>query len=318
MTQAPFESPQSRLTPYQRRLLIFLSVATFFEGYDFLALAQVLPALRASFEIGKVSAGILFTVVNAGTVIAYVLVRKADQWGRRRVLATTIAGYAVFTGLSGLAPNVYAFGLLQLCARIFLIAEYATSMVVASEEFPAARRGMALGVIQTFSSLGAIVCAGVVPKLVETSYGWRSVYFVGLLPLVILAYARRSLRETERFTAQAAAKAHDPHRFFQILRGPYRTRVLQLGAIWFLSYLTMQNAISFWKDYALTEAGLTEAQAGRAIALGAVVSLPLLAGTGKLLDVLGRRHGAALVFGLGSLGVFGCYSASAMPVLVVS
>ena len=33
------------LTAYQRKLLIFLSVATFFEGYDFLALAQS-PRLR--------------------------------------------------------------------------------------------------------------------------------------------------------------------------------------------------------------------------------------------------------------------------------
>ena len=31
------------LTPYQRRLFVFLSVATFFEGFDFLALSQILP-----------------------------------------------------------------------------------------------------------------------------------------------------------------------------------------------------------------------------------------------------------------------------------
>ena len=30
-------------TSYQRRLLVFLSVATFFEGYDFFAITQLLP-----------------------------------------------------------------------------------------------------------------------------------------------------------------------------------------------------------------------------------------------------------------------------------
>lgn len=295
------------LSAYQRRLLIFLSVATFFEGYDFLALAQVLPALREDFDIGHTAAGLLFTVVNAGTVVAYWLVRKADRWGRKRVLSTTIAGYAVFTGLSGLAPNVYLFALLQLCARVFLVAEYATSMVVAAEEFPAARRGMALGVIQTFASFGAIVCAGLVPSLIATSYGWRSVYFVGLLPLGILAYARRDLQETRRFS-ERTADAQLGQGFSAILRGPYRRRVLQLGAIWFLSYLTMQNAISFWKDYALNDVGLSETEAGRSIALAAVGSLPMLAFTGKLLDRLGRRHGAGVIFGLGSLGVLGAYS----------
>ncbi|HEX2881286.1 MAG TPA: MFS transporter, partial [Polyangiaceae bacterium] len=255
------------LTSYQRRLLVFLSVATFFEGYDFLALMQVLPALRKSFEIDHAAAGVLFTVVNAGTIMAYLLIRKADRWGRKRVLGITIAGYATFTGLSGLAPNIYVFGLLQLAARVFLVAEYATAMVVAAEEFPADRRGMALGVIQTFTSLGGILCAALVPMLVKTEYGWRSVYLVGVIPLLILAYARRSLKETQRFAATAGSAGTGPgSSFFAILQGPYRKRVLQLGAIWFLSYLTMQNAISFWKDYALTERGLSETQAGRYIA----------------------------------------------------
>lgn len=303
------------LTGYQRRLLVFLSVATFFEGYDFLALMQVLPALRKSFVIDHATAGVLFTVVNAGTIIAYLLIRNADRVGRKRVLGITIAGYATFTGLSGLAPNLYVFGLLQLCARVFLVAEYATAMVVASEEFPADRRGMALGLIQTFTSLGGILCAGIVPMLVKSSLGWRAVYLVGVLPLLILAYARRSLKETQRFSATALGSGQP---FFAILQGPYRKRILQLGAIWFLSYLTMQNAISFWKDYALTERGLTESQAGSYIAAAALLSLPMLAGTGKLLDWIGRRHGAGVIFSFGALGVFGCYSVDPGPLLGVA
>jgi putative MFS transporter len=257
-------------------------------------------------------------VVNAGTIIAYLLIRKADRLGRKRVLGITIAGYATFTGLSGLAPNLYVFGLLQLGARVFLVAEYATAMVVAAEEFPADRRGMALGFIQTFTSLGGIVCAGVVPILVNGSLGWRAVYWVGVLPLVILAYARRSLKETRRFAsttlgsaglaAGSASGSRPAQAFLAILQGPYRKRVLQLGAIWFLSYLTMQNAISFWKDYALTERGLSESQAGAYIAVAALLSLPMLASTGKLLDWIGRRHGAGIIFSFGALGVFGCYS----------
>jgi putative MFS transporter len=209
---------------------------------------------------------------------------------------------------------VFVFALLQLLARVFLVAEYATSMVVASEEFPAARRGMALGTIQTFASLGAIVCAAVVPSLIASEYGWRAVYFVGVLPLVVLAYVRRGLKETRRFSEQVAEHPAS-NSFAAILRGPYRRRVLQLGTIWFLSYLTMQNAISFWKDYALGELGMSEAQAGRAIAYAAAVSLPMLALTGKLIDWLGRRHGAGVIFSLGSLGVFGGYSLSD-PVLL--
>ncbi len=46
---------KSKLSGYQIRLFAFLSVATFFEGYDFMALAQILPNLRV--VVGEVEYG---------------------------------------------------------------------------------------------------------------------------------------------------------------------------------------------------------------------------------------------------------------------
>jgi putative MFS transporter len=296
--------PAPALTPYQRRLFVFLSVATFFEGYDFLALTQILPNLRAEFGLEKAWAGYLIAFINLGTLSAFLVVRLADRLGRRRLLTLTIAGYTVLTFLTGFAPNVYLFALLQLGARVFLIGEWAVSMVIAAEEFPAARRGMVIGVIQACSSLGSIVCAGVVPFLLTTPYRWRTVYFVGIVPLVILAYARRGLRETERF-AQMKAPAAD---FLRIWRTPYRARVLKLALIWFVSYVAAQNAIAFWKEFAVGERGFTDADVGRAITIAALASMPLIFAAGKLLDLVGRRPGATIIFALGALGVWGSYT----------
>ena len=98
---------------YQRRLFVFLCVATFFEGYDFIALSQILPNLRADLGLGPEWSGYLVAFINLGTVLAYPLVRSADRWGRKRVLTITIVGYTAFTVLSGLSPNVYAFAAAQ-------------------------------------------------------------------------------------------------------------------------------------------------------------------------------------------------------------
>ncbi len=68
------------LTAYQKKLFVFLSVATFFEGYDFLALSQILPNLRADMGLSEGGAGVMVAVINIGTILAYVLVRKADAW----------------------------------------------------------------------------------------------------------------------------------------------------------------------------------------------------------------------------------------------
>jgi MFS transporter, putative metabolite:H+ symporter len=293
------------VTPYQRRLLIFLSVATFFEGYDFLALSQILPELRADFGISKFGAGLLFAFVNFGTVVAYLLVRKADSWGRKKVLTITIVGYTVFTFLTGMSWDVWSFAVFQFIARMFLIGEWVTAMVYAAEEYPADRRGMVIGVLQGFSTLGALVCAGVVPLLMTTNYGWRSVYLVGILPLVMLAFARRNLRETTRFAERELVPAGS---LLDTIKGPYGTRILKLAAIWFLTYGCTQVAVSFWKEFVVTDRGWTDADVARALLLAAVGSLPFVFGAGKLLDVIGRRKGAVFIFIATSIGVFGAYT----------
>jgi len=293
-------------TPAQRRLFVFLGVATFFEGYDFLALTQILPNLRAEMGLSRQEAGWLVATINVGTVVAYLLVRYADRWGRRRVLSATIAGYTIATGLSGLAPNVITFAVLQLVARIFLIGEWATSLVYAAEEFPADRRGMVIGAINGFSSLGAIVCAGLVPLLLKTPWGWRTPYFIGVLPLAVLIYMRRNLKETRRFEEQVKDDAKQ-RPFYAILFSPYRKRLLQLGFIWMATYICTQNGVTFFKEFAMAERGMTDGQVGLAISVGAVGAMPLVFAVGPFMDRVGRRPGAVVIFIATALGIVGAY-----------
>ena len=296
------------LTSYQKWLFFFLSVATFFEGYDLFALAQILPNLRADMGLPASYSGVLISITSIGNVLAYFVVSRADRWGRRRVLTVTIAGYTLFSLLTALAPDVWSFAFCQLVARIFLLGEYAVAMVYAAEEYPADRRGMVIGVIQGCASLGAITCAAVVPMLLETSLGWRSVYLVGTVPLVIIAIARRGLRETTRFEREAAAGRTGEASFARIFRTPYRGRVLQLALIWSLTLFCTQNAVAFWKEFAIAERGMTDAQVGAALAFASIVSMPFLFLVGKMLDVIGRRLGAAVVFTVAAAGVFTGYT----------
>ncbi len=285
-------------------------MATFFEGYDLIAITQILPDLRADFELSKSAGGLLVAGVNVGAIAAWLLVRRADRWGRRRLLAWTIGGYTLFTVASGLAPDATSFGLAQLLARTFLLAEWAVAMMVAAEEFPADRRGFVIGLIQAFSSVGSILCAALTPTLLATSIGWRAVYFVGAIPLLLLAWARRSLRETRRFAEQVAPSGDRATQVFgPILRGPYAGRVLRMGLIWMLIYACTQNAVTFWKEFAVAERGFSDADVGRAVGIAAIAALPLVFGVGTLLDRIGRRRGAVVVFGVTALGVFGCYPA---------
>jgi putative MFS transporter len=290
------EKPRpTRLTAYQRKLFVFLGVATFFEGFDYVALSQIVPSLRAEFQLSKSDAGLLLSVTSLGAMLSYFLIRRADVVGRRRMLSYTIAGYTLFSLLSALAQSAHQFALVQLAARAFLLAEYALSMVYISEEFPADRRGFAVGVIQGMNSLGAIVCAGLIPLLLKTSLGFRTVYLVGAVPLVILIWLRRNVRETARFSELSKEGARS-RSLFWIFGTPYAKRLPLLASIWALTYLCTYTVVLYWKEFAVAERGLNDAQTRLALMVAALGSLPLVFASGRLLDAVGRKRGAAVIF----------------------
>ncbi len=277
-------------TPYQRRLFVFLGVATFFEGFDYIALTQMLPTLRAEFGLSESQGGILVSAIGTGAVLSYFLIRRADRMGRRRVLGVTIAGYAVCSLLSAIGTGAVQYGAAQLLARVFLVAEYAVSMIYVAEEFPADRRGFALGVIQGLNSLGSIVCAGLMPWFLASPWGWRTTYVAGAVPLFILAFARRNVRETARFEAERGNGVIKPS-LLRIFRTSYKRRVALLASIWALTYVCTYTVVTYWKEFAVAERGLSDVQVSLAVTLAAVVSLPLVFVSGRLLDKIGRRRG---------------------------
>ncbi|MFT3925818.1 MAG: MFS transporter [Myxococcales bacterium] len=293
-------SPPTRLDSYQRKLFVFLGVATFFEGFDYVALSQLVPALRAEYQLSVSEGGLLLAVTGFGAPLSYVLIRRADVVGRRRMLSYTIAGYTLFSLLSGFAPSAWLFGAAQLFARAFLLAEYALSMVYVTEEFPADRRGFAVGIIQGMNSLGSIVCAGLVPMLLKTPAGFRSVYFVGAIPLCILIWLRRNVRETGRFTRLKESGQLPRPDLLRIFRTPHRRRLPLLATIWSLTYMCCYVSILYWKEFAVQERGLVDKQTSLALMIAALVSLPLVFGSGKLLDAIGRKRGAVIIFGVAS------------------
>jgi putative MFS transporter len=303
-------------TPYQRKLIAFLSVACFFEGYDFFALTQILPNLRADMGLTEGQAGIMVTTINVGTVLAYLLVRVADRIGRKRVLTITIAGYTLFTLLTGFSVGPVSFALAQMVARIFLIGEWAISMIFAAEEFPAERRGAVAAVIQTATSLGAIFCAGVMPALLRLPWGWRSVYLTAIVPLALVAFARKEIRETQRFESQKGGRTRRP--FVFVLGTPHRRLILWMGLIWGLTYMGTATAVTFWKDFAVHERGITDAQVGAAVPIAAFGSMPLILFAGRLLDRLGRKRAGLLIFVIGAAGVIGAYTFHSYAALTAS
>lgn len=288
-----------------RSLFAFLGAATFFEGFDFIALTQVLPDVRRTWGLDEAQGGWLVGVCNLGPIAAWLLVRQADRVGRSRVLTWTIAGYTLSSLATAAAPSAAWFAVAQLFARAFLIGEWAVCLVYAAEVYPAATRGRTIAALQGLAAVGAVLCAGLTPTLLHSPLGWRAVYVVGALPLGLLAWARRSLPESPRFLAQGAPS---PSPLLALVQGPYRGRVLRMATLWFLTYAGTHLALTFWKEYAVAEAHLTDGEVGRSLAIASVVAMPIVFVTGRVLDSIGRRRGAAILFPITAASVFGAFT----------
>jgi MFS family permease len=78
--------------------------------------------------------------------------------------------------------------------------EWASGAALVSETWPARHRGKALGLMQSCWAIGYGLAA-VVTALVMPAFGWRAVFFVGVLPALLTWWIRRRVAEPEAWLA---------------------------------------------------------------------------------------------------------------------
>ncbi|HXF73809.1 MAG TPA: MFS transporter, partial [Actinomycetota bacterium] len=181
-----------------RRALLLLAPATFFQGYDDLLLGLALPLIAAELHLSAARAGLAVSVVQAGSFGVLLLLPLADRVGRRPVLIATLAGYTLATGATALSRGVVDLVAYQFAARIFLGTEYALATIVVVELVPAERRGRALAVLTSMSALGMAGAGAAFLAVARAGGSWRILYAFGIVPLALVALARRGLAETAR------------------------------------------------------------------------------------------------------------------------
>ncbi len=182
--------------PAERRLLALLAPATFFEGYDALLFGLALPLIRTEFGLSLVQAGVLGSVVFAGAFGSLLLLALADRYGRRPMLGVTIAGYTAATTLTALSAGVVDFAAYQTVARAFLGAEKPLASILVVEAVGEDRRGRGLGVLSSMVAFGQATAGVGFLLVVATGASWRILYAIGVVPLLLIGFARRALPET--------------------------------------------------------------------------------------------------------------------------
>ncbi len=186
-------------TKRQRRVFWIASTAGFFDQYDRALLSLALKQIQAGLKIAESHIGPMLSLIRLGYLLSLLMTPFADVFGRRRLLLYTVVGYTIFTGLIAIAPNERTFVVFEIIARAFAGAEAAIAMVIVAEEVDAAYRGWAIGLLSAVSSIGYGLAAIVFAFVNTIPYGWRGMYAIALIPLVVVIPLRRVLPESARF-----------------------------------------------------------------------------------------------------------------------
>lgn len=149
--------------------------------------AQALAAVKTyigyattSMILGWATGGIIFGVMS-------------DRIGRVKTMAFTLVIYSGFTGLSGLANSWTDFCAYRFLAGIGIGGMFGAATALVAESVPGQFRAMALGALQALSALGNIIGSLVSLQIKPGAVGffgdyagWRVLFFVGILPAILV------------------------------------------------------------------------------------------------------------------------------------
>ncbi|MBN2206627.1 MAG: MFS transporter, partial [Candidatus Aminicenantes bacterium] len=180
------------------------------DAFDVMLYAMILSTLMRELGMAKGTAGLLGSLTLVASAFGGLFFGViADRYGRLRALMGSILVYSVFTAACGLSTSVLMLAVFRVLLGLGMGGEWASGAALVTETWPAEHRGKAMGLVQSFWAVG-YAAAAVVSALVLPLWGWRAVFFVGVLPALFTLWVRRRVEEPAIWRerrAQAAAAA---------------------------------------------------------------------------------------------------------------
>ncbi len=269
----------------------------------------VVPALIALWHITNAQAGLLATsalVVSAFGGWASGML--ADRIGRARLLMIMVAWFAFFTFLSGFTQNFQQLLIVRGLQGFGFGGEWAAGSVLIGEVIRGADRGKAVGTVQSAWAFGwaaAAILATVIFQLLPQEIAWRALFFVGILPALLIVYIRAYVPEPEIF--KKATLSAERRGSFEIFGRELLPTTL-LGAALATGAQGGYYAITtFLPTFLRTQRHLTVMSTGGYLAVIIVGSWCGYMVSAYLNDIIGRRKNF-FIFAIGSLVIAIAYT----------
>jgi MFS family permease len=250
--------------------------------------------------------------VRLGAIPAVLLVPFADQLGRKRLFMACLIGSSAGTLLTAFTQTLGQFVAAQMVVRSCMIAGSAAAFVIVAEEFPAQRRGWAIGILGALALLGFGLGALLFSQIERLPYGWRALYVPGIVPLLLVPYFTRRVPETQRFQQEHGAASVGGLigwlRPFTTLARDYPGRMALVAGVATLAAVGHATVHGVLGDYVLTNRGWEPSRYSLLVIVGGALGIVGNTIVGRLADRIGRRSlGFAVLAGF-PVATFGVFS----------
>jgi MFS family permease len=187
----------SEVDDHARKALLAGFLGWMLDGMDIMLFAMVMPYIVLDLGLNPSTGGALASVTLIASAVGGALFGVlADRIGRTRALMASILMYSLFTAACGLARGVTDLVIFRFLLGLGMGGEWASGAALISETWPKEHRGKALALMQSSWAIGYAIAAAIT-ALVLPRFGWRPVFFVGVLPALLTFWIRRSVPEPQ-------------------------------------------------------------------------------------------------------------------------
>lgn len=214
------------MTPPERRTFWACFAGWGLDAMDVQIYSFVIPTIIAVWSLTNAQAGQIATVtLLCSAVGGWAAGLLADRIGRVRTLQLTILWFSVFTFLSGFAQSYEQLLIARALMGFGFGGEWAAGAVLMGEVIRAQHRGKAVGTVQSGWAIGwaiALIVKTVLFLAFDPTVAWRYLFFIGILPAILVFFLRRFVDEPPVFeeTRKRIAETGDRPGLLEIFSGP--------------------------------------------------------------------------------------------------
>lgn len=203
-------------TSTQRNVAVACFLSWMLDAFDFFILVFLLSDLAEYFNLSitEVSLSLVLTLA-VRPIGALLFGRLAEKFGRRPMLMINILLFALFELLSAWSPTFSLFLMFRIIYGIAMGGIWGIASSLTMETIPDRSRGLMSGIFQA-GYPGGYLLASIIYGVFYNYVGWRGLFIIGALPLLLLPFIYFKVPESPVWLAAKARK--ESHSLLAVIR----------------------------------------------------------------------------------------------------